>query len=50
MIRSMDSRAGPVPTSRRYSVEQKEDAARTVFAPREELGNSAGTATRVARQ
>ena len=50
MMRSMDSGAGPVPTSRRYSVEQKEQAVRMVFALRDELGSSAGTVARVARQ
>lgn len=47
---SMDSRAGPAATSRRYSAEQKQHAVRMVFALREELGTSAGTITRVARQ
>ena len=37
-------------TSRRYSPEQKQHAVRMVLALREELGTSAGTITRVARQ
>ena len=47
---SVDSRAGPTPTSRRYSAEEKQHAVRMVFALREELGSSAGTVVRVARQ
>ena len=47
---SMDTDAGPAATSRRYSAEQKQHAVRMVFALREELGTSAGTVTRVARQ
>ena len=47
---SMDTGAGRAATSRRYSAEQKQQAVRMVFALREELGTSAGTVTRVARQ
>ncbi len=46
----MDTEAGPAATSRRYSAEQKQQAVRMVFALRAELGTSAGTVTRVARQ
>ena len=46
----MDTEAGPAATSRRYSAEQKQHAVRMVLALREELGTSAGTVTRVARQ
>ncbi|WP_419838077.1 IS3 family transposase [Candidatus Poriferisodalis sp.] len=46
----MDTQAGRAATSRRYSAEQKQQAVRMVFALREELGTSAGTVTRVARQ
>ena len=46
----MDTEAGPSATSRRYSAEQKQHAVRMVFALREELGTSAGTVARVARQ
>lgn len=47
---SMDTKSGPVPTSRRYSAEQRQHAVRMVFALRDELGTSVGTVTRVARQ
>ena len=47
---SMDSEMKPTPTSRRYSAEQKQHAVRMVMALREELGSSAGTVARVARQ
>ena len=47
---SMDTEAGRAATSRRYSAEQKRHAVRMVFALREELGTSAGTVARVARQ
>ena len=47
---SMDTEAGPAATSRRYSAEQKQHAVRMVLALREELGTSAGTVARVARQ
>ena len=46
----MDAEPGWAPTSRRYSAEQKQHAVRMVLALREELGTSAGTVTRVARQ
>ena len=45
---NVDMRHGP--TSRRYSLEQKEHAVRMVLALREELGSSSGTVTRVANQ
>ena len=45
----MGTRAGPA-ASRRYSAEQKQHAGRMVFALRAELGTSAGTVARVARQ
>ncbi len=47
---SMDTEAGTAATSRRYSAEQKQHAVRMVLALREELGTSAGTVARVARQ
>ena len=47
---SMDAEPGRAPTSRRYSAEQRQHAVRMVMALREELGTSAGTVTRVARQ
>ena len=47
---SMDAEPGPAATSRRYSKEQKQHAVRMVLTLREELGSSAGTVTRVARQ
>ena len=47
---SMDAEPGRAPTSRRYSAEQKQHAVRMVMALREELGSSAGTVARVARQ
>ncbi len=47
---SMDAELRPAATSRRYSREQKDHAVRMVLALREELGSSAGTVTRVARQ
>ena len=46
----MDAGMRPAPTSRRYSAEQRQHAVRMVMALREELGSSAGTVTRVARQ
>ncbi len=48
-MESMDTQARAA-RSRRYSDEQKKHAVRMVFALREELGTSAGTVTRVARQ
>ena len=47
---SMDAELHPAATSRRYSREQKEQAVRMVLALREELGTTAGTVARVARQ
>ena len=47
---SMDGELRRVPTARRYSAEQKQHAVRMVMALREELGCSAGTVARVARQ
>lgn len=47
---SMDAELRPAATSRRYSREQKEQAVRMVLALREELGTTAGTVARVARQ
>ena len=47
---AMDADVRQGPTSRRYSPGQKEHAVRMVFALREELGASAGTVARVARQ
>ena len=47
---SMDTQAGRAAKLRRYSAEQKRHAMRMVFALREELGTSAGTVVRVARQ
>ncbi len=47
---SMDGDLRPAVTSRRYSAEQKQDAVRLVLTLREELGSTAGTVTRVARQ
>ena len=47
---SMDADLRPAATSRRYSPEQKDQAVRMVLALRAELGTSAGTVTRVARQ
>lgn len=47
---SMDAEIRPAATSRRYSPEQKDQAVRMVLALREELGTSAGTVSRVARQ
>ncbi len=49
-MRVMDADAGPAPTSRRCSAEQKQYAVRMVLALREGLGTSAGTVTRVVRQ
>lgn len=46
----MDAELRPAATSRRYSFEQKDQAVRMVLALREELGTTAGTVTRVARQ
>ena len=46
----MDAELRPAATSRRYSAEQKDQALRMVLALRAELGTSAGTVTRVARQ
>ena len=45
-----DTEAVPGATSRRYSAEQNQQAVRMVFALHEELGTSAGTVARVARQ
>ena len=47
---AMDADVRRAATSRRYSAEQKEHAVRMVLALRAELGTSAGTVTRVARQ
>ena len=47
---SMDAELRRAATSRRYSPEQKEQAVRMVLALRAELGTSAGTVARVARQ
>ena len=47
---SVDAELRPAATSRRYSREQKDHAVRMVLALRAELGSSAGTVTRVARQ
>ena len=49
-MESMDTDAGRAATSRRYSAEQKQHAVRMVYALRAELGTSAGTVARVARQ
>ena len=46
----MSTDVGSKPTARRYSLGQKEQAVRMVFALREELGTSQGTVGRVAGQ
>ena len=47
---SMDAELRPAATSGRYSKEQKDHAVRMVLTLRAELGSTAGTVTRVARQ